>query len=278
MEIRCSECGHVGAAAEVRPTGSGVALICAQCGHANELDVGASLAAGATTGSAPAKADAPGPAASESSAAGAAGLPGHQLSIEQVVARANAEREPQENWLSEEAMAQLIPEPGVGPRCRKCAALMTPDQTHCSKCGLGVADSVRFAPGHAPWELPPMGSERAHDQMMLLWEAAQEEWGAERAANFAVFARDEGLHDHAIRLLRFWLVEHPDDPIAEEHLRDLAIRVQSRAVIARAQAEVSAKNFEDGVGKVRWALRLGTVLFWGAVIMGAIGLYSGWGQ
>jgi hypothetical protein len=246
-----------------------VALICASCGHANELDVGASLAAGEATGGEQA-----------APAAGRAGAPGHQLSIDEVVARARAERveEPEEDWLSEDAMAQLMPEPGDGPRCRKCAALMAPAQEHCSRCGLGVSDARRFAPGQAPWELAPLGSERAHDQMMLLWEAAREDWGAERAANFAEFARDEGLHDHAIRLLRFWLVEHPGDPIAQEHLRELAVRVQSRAIIARAQAEVSAKKFEEGVGKVRWALTLGNILFWGAVILAAVGLYSGWGR
>ncbi len=256
MEIRCSECGYVGPAAEVRPTGAGVALICGSCGHANELDVGASLSAGAAVG-------------------GNASSDGLDLSVSQVVARAQAEREPEEDWLSSDAMTQLLPEPGDGQRCRKCATLMAPDEAHCSRCGLGYADGARHAPGAAPWELPPMGSEQAHERMLLLWEAAREDWGAELAENFVLFARDEGLHDHAIRLLRFWLVENPGDAIAEGHLLELATQVQSRAVIARAQAQVSAKKFEEGVGKVRWALTAATILFWGAVIALVAGLFTG---
>lgn len=256
MEIRCTHCQHVGPAASVRPDGARLLLICEACGEANALELG--------------EASSPPP---ESIEPMAPREPSQAMSAADVVAKrpvspAKPVEETKENpLLTPRALERLVPEYGEGLRCRKCAHLLRADEDHCPRCGLGVEDSFRFAPGEAPWEKPPQGSEHAHERAELLWLAATRDWNEENARKYADFCRDEGFHETAIRNLRFFLVEHPDDPIALEHLQELAMRMQSRLIVARAQAEMSAKQFSSGLQKTRRALLWTVVVLWTVIFI-----------
>jgi hypothetical protein len=250
MEIRCAQCGHLGPVKEVRPTADGMALVCAQCDHPNVISAGAP----------PAPAPVAAPAAPLVPALGAA----------QVAREGRPEREV---WLTPQAMRRLVPEPGDGLRCRKCAHLIEADADHCARCGLNIQESRRFAEGDAPWERAPRGSEVEFERATLLWAAARERWDEESAAKFADYARDCGLHELAIRNLRFWLVDHPDDQIALKHLKVLADALQSRYIVARAQEEVSAQAFTHEVGRLRGVLVLAVLCFWGAVFLLFAGMF-----
>jgi RNase P subunit RPR2 len=279
LDIRCKNCQHIGPAAEVRPTTSGVELICANCGHANPLDVGATQGeestrpASASTAS-PAEARPkrvePSLAAAPAEAASVGGFrKSGEIDIDRARAFANAEkarnRQSEASYIeeiSEKMMERLIPEQGEGARCRKCAHLLDPSDTNCRRCGLDIAESHRYAEGDAPWERPPKGQEAAFEQAMLLWASVSEQWSEERLDNFAAFVREEKLYELGIRLLRFRLAEHPEDRRAVAHLQELVSMMQSRVVVARAQAEASAQQFGEGVAKTRAAIVGATVIFW----------------
>lgn len=243
MEIRCSQCGHVGPAGSVRPGANGIELICSQCGHANVLEVEAQSA---PEGPAPVAAT-PVPSVAPSP--------------------------PPEERLDPELLARLIPESGSGLRCRKCAHLLDPDLDNCSRCGLGVLDGQRFGPGQAPWERAPKGMRASWEQAELLWQAAEEEFSEERVERFIEHILDKEFHELAIRKLRFWLAEHPDDELALRHLKRVAARMQGRVVVAQAAAETSAQAFNDGVGRARSALIVLTAVFWAGILLLFFGLF-----
>ncbi|MEC9441916.1 MAG: hypothetical protein VYE40_12485 [Myxococcota bacterium] len=277
MDIRCKNCQHIGPAADVRPTASGVELICANCGHANPLEVGATQAepadraAPVARGPEPKQPPAPTPARLPSmgdfQAAG-------EIDIEKARAFANAEKARSKQAevsyveeISEKMMERLIPEQGEGPRCRKCAHLLEPSDNNCRRCGLNIADAHRYAEGDAPWERAPRGQEAAFEQAMLLWNAVSERWSDERLDNFVAFVREEKLNELGIRLLRFRLADHPDDMRAVAHLQELVSMMQSRVVVARAQAEVSAQQFGEGVARTRTILVGATVVGWVGIFL-----------
>ena len=286
MDIRCKNCQHIGPAADVRPTAAGVELICANCGHANPLEVQGATSE-PTPAPTPSQAEdraprtedrAPAPAATGAASDASATTGGinttGDIDIERARAFAAAEKErakPKKEIsltdISEKMMERLIPVQGDGPRCRKCAHLLSPVDEHCRRCGLNIADSHRYAEGDAPWEKAPRGKEAAFEQATLLWASANEQWSDERLDKFADFIREERLNELGIRLLRFRLAEHPDDMRAVAHLQELVSMMQSRVVVATAQAEASAQQFGQDVAKTRTALIGATVIFWVGIFM-----------
>ena len=170
-------------------------------------------------------------------------------------------------WLRDDALKALIPEQGVGPRCRKCAHLLAAQAKNCSRCGLSREEADRFEPGMAPWERPPEGKEGEQEQAELLWASFAEDPDRQRLEKFVAFVRDEGLLDLGIRKLRFYLVEHPEDDQAVEHLRDLAESLQSRLIVAQAQARASADEFQQDVSRFKNRVVLIALVFWGGVFL-----------
>lgn len=243
MEIRCDNCSHVGPAAEVRPGADGVVLVCENCQHENVLDMGEARESGAAAPAVSA------PAASRSTST------------------APSESDEVRMWLREDALQALIPEQGVGPRCRKCAQLLPAEADNCSRCGLNRREAERHEPGMAPWERPPAGKESEQEQAELLWGSFEEDPDTQRLEKFVAFVRDEGLLDLGIRKLRFYLVEHPEDGEAVERLRDLAESLQSRIIVAQAQARASADEFQQDVSRFKNRVVLIALLFWGGVFL-----------
>jgi phage FluMu protein Com len=232
MEIRCSKCGHLGEAAEVRPLPSGVGLVCGACGHVNELALGGG----------PAEAAEPEPEVTP-----------------QAKPSARTERSP--------LMERLIPEPGDGLRCRKCATLVEADTVYCPRCGLDLEEGSRLGPGEAPWEQPPEGKEAAFDQARLLWGAASERREPRAIADFVDFALEEGLLDYGLRELQHYLVDHPGDEAALEGLERLAKRLQTTVDLARSRAEAQADSFNEDVKRFRARLLIGALAFWVVILL-----------
>lgn len=261
MEIRCEACKEVGPAAEVRAGAEGMELVCASCGHANLLKVGSAAEppaedAQSRDGDA---SPAPGPiarAAAERASttasaptSSASAAPGASLS-EGVV---------------EAAMARLIPVPGAGPRCPKCAHLVD-GADHCERCGLSQAEAHRFGPGQAPWEAAPSGKEDTFLRLNAAWARA-EDGDAQAMQRFAELAVEEGLVEAGIRRVRFYLVEHPDDARALEALRRLATALQARVTIAASQAAASAESFGKDVRRLRGLLMTVTLALCSLILL-----------
>ncbi|RAL25187.1 hypothetical protein DL240_02970 [Lujinxingia litoralis] len=263
MEIRCEACREVGPAAEVRPGARGLELVCAGCGHANLLEVGSPGAEGlddAQQRDGQASGRAPGPVARAS---------GRAVASSPRAASELADARPgylplARAVLLDEAMARLVPEPGPGKRCPKCAHL-TGDDEHCRRCGLSLVEAARFAPGQAPWE--QVSEERAEVFLRFnaLWDRA-EAGDAEALEVFSRLAADEGMVEEGIRRLRRFLVAHPEHPGALDALRHLALALQARVTIAASQAAASAESFGNDVEKVRGVL-MGITLAMCAVIL-----------
>lgn len=257
MEIRCDKCGHVGPAAEVNASDDGVTLVCENCGRENRLDVDIH----ASDGDEPALDD----------ASGAMTGRGGRARGDEPVDFADADRA--RRWLREDALEALVPEPGEGPRCRKCAHLLSPKSDHCPRCGLDAREAEQYAPGQAPWETAPEGKAEAQARAARLWEAFRDEPSDEDLDAFVEFSREEDLLDFAIRKLRFYLVDRPDDEAALERLRDLAGSLQSRLIVAQSRAQASADQFQEDVGRFKRRLIGFTLVFWGVVLLFFIVLF-----
>lgn len=244
MEIRCEQCGHLGAASEVRPIEGAVGLVCAHCGHLNTLHLGPKPAV--TEANPPAQA----PPDADVTARLAARLIAKGGTNRAPRARTEGEKD-MVDWVREHALDRLVPPPGEGLRCRKCANIYSPDQAHCGRCGLAIEEGHRHAPGQAPWERPVKGQEEKFEQARLLWESATGAWSEESVEKFIAFARDADLIDAGIRKLQFRLVDHPDDPIALDALSKLARGLEARIIVARGQAQASAEQFQVEVVQLR---------------------------
>ena len=215
MEIRCEECGEVGPA-ELQTNADGVSLVCSSCGHLNSLDI---------PPQAQTEEDGPQP---------------ERPAVSHVAAQQEFLRQEAEQ-LSNEAYERLIPEPGAGDRCPKCAKLMEQPTDHCGRCGLAIVG----LDGKTPWERPPKGREQEYEQATLLWDSLVDDWNEENFEKFACFVREEGFPDLATRRLRFWLIDHPDEPLALGFLREIAEGVHSRVILATAHAQTSAAEFSE---------------------------------
>jgi hypothetical protein len=228
MEIRCSQCEHLGEAAEVRPVEEGVGLVCAGCGHLNLLSIG------------PAAAEAP----------------------EQ---REKPKKEPA--GVQSLLLARLIPPAGDGPRCRKCAHLVEADDAHCPRCGLSSVEGARLAAGEAPWEQPPPGKEGPFEQARLLWESALERGDASAISTFVDVVLEEGFVDFGIRRLQHFLVENQDHEEALLGLQRLARRLEATLTVAQTRATEEAKGFSEGLERFRARLLLVAVVVWFAILL-----------
>ena len=267
MEIRCEQCKEVGAAAEVRVGAEGMELVCATCGHANLLKLDAAVSAG-SVGAKEAPEDAQSRDGEVSAPvvgpiARAAGLASGSGEVARRSGTAAAS--PLAEGVVEAAMARLIPVAGSGPRCPKCAHLVAGSE-HCERCGLSINEAQRYAPGEAPWEQAPDGKEDAYLRLSALWARA-EDGDSEAMTSFAALASNEGLVEAGIQKLRFFLVEHPDDPGALGALRHLASTLQARVTIAASQAAVSAENFGKDVRRLRGALMTVTLALCGLILL-----------
>jgi len=241
MEIRCSSCGHVGVA-RVDVGADGVGLICANCDYRNVLDLGGE----------PVPAPRVTPPTSYPPRA---------------IARKEEAKRVSEKAFEEEAFARLLPTPGSGPRCLKCMEILDAEFDHCVRCGLNVEESRRFEPGEAPWEKAPLGREESWDEADLMWRRLEEDWGEERFQDFAECIRQLEAQDFAARKLKKRLVDYPDDELARNFLREIAAGLQSRVMVAKAQAEASAAQFSDATERARRVLLWVVGGMWAVIII-----------
>lgn len=229
MEIRCENCQHVGAA-EVVSDASGVVLVCANCSHHNALGLPAGSAV-------------------------AASIP---------AAASTTSREP---FLQKDALLRLMPEPGPGPRCQKCAHKLREEESHCPRCGLAREEGERYERGFAPWDSPPDGKEEVHEQAALLYKALAANPSEENLTKFATFVRDEGLLEYGVRQLRFFVVEHPDVEGGQRYLEELASSFQARLIVAQAKAQVGNGDFAQSAERVKRAVTWLVFLVWGGIFI-----------
>lgn len=233
----------------MRPTADGVVLICENCGHENALAVSRS--------------NDDGPATEVAEVTGERSDDSRPL----VTSTARGEQDEESVWLEKGALERLVPEPGDGPRCRKCALLLTPGQEYCARCGLSVAEGERYPEGEAPWERPTTGREAEHEQATLLWKSVQEDPTDENLTKFADFARDEELLEYGVRQLRQFLIQHPDHDLALGFLRELAASFQARVIVAQAQAQVRADDFVQKTDRFKQALLWVVFIVWGGIFI-----------
>lgn len=285
MEIRCSECEHLGVAADVRQTDDGVGLVCDRCGHLNEVAAGGE--SGGTDGTDQGTTDAdvggePG---------GVDGTPeidldelgvsksGGNDGLVDVLGEVGTTRlfgdddEPEspefdfEDDFAEASVRRLIPEPGEGERCRKCLSLLQDDRDHCGQCGLSIAEARKHPPGEAPFEQPPEGREEDLRRAEDIWEAVWSDDESESLEDYADFIIERGLVDHGIRNVQRRLVDHPDDREAIGALERLAESLEVAVDVARTQAEAQSDAFQDDVRRFRTRLLLGALVFWTVLLL-----------
>lgn len=261
---------------------------CANCGHDNILELGGGV--GETSGdtgdaSASSADDEAGssnadalsddaPTASATELAAATGVKLENLKVDdRSLSRGFGSNEEIRSYLRKDAVAALIPEPGPGPRCPKCGKKIEPDVVNCSRCGLNQREARELDPGELPWEQPPEGKEGEYEQAGLLWDALDDDWDADALEGFVDFIKEHELLDLGIRKLRFHLIEHPDDELAKEQLRDLAESLQSRIIIAQVQAQASAEEFQDEVSRYKTRMITVALLFWGGIFLLFLGFF-----
>lgn len=159
-----------------------------------------------------------------------------------------------------EPAAGLIPEPGEGPRCRKCLAILLGDAEFCPRCGLSIARAARFAPGEAPWEVAPPGKEAAHEEGRQLWTAVVEAGDGESLERFVDLVLDEDLIDFGIFKLQKYLIKYPGNPGAIQGLGRLSQRLERMAEVARSQAEVAGRSYPESIERMRHKFFLGSLV------------------
>ncbi len=232
MEIRCSECGHLGVARDVRGVEGGVGLVCAECGHLNVVSAGD-------------------------------GEEGEDVDER----GADGELDSDEAMLSE-SVRRLLPQPGEGRRCRKCAHLFArEDLEHCARCGLSVAEAENFPDGQAPWDTPPEGREEEFEEAMRIWESVAKGEDSQAIVDYVDYVVEQGLTDMGIRRLQHYLVENPQDPVAIDGLARLAKAMEMAVEVARSRAESRAEEFQDGVKRFRSAVMVVALIFWIAIFL-----------
>ena len=232
MEIRCSKCSHLAAAADVLSVDGGVGLVCAECGHIN--------------------------------IAAAAG--DEEVATKSVDGADGTTAAAGEDFV-ERSMARLVPKPGSGKRCPKCAHLLQEDADNCGRCGLSLEEASRHPEGEAPWETAPEGLEDAQEAAQSMWESIADGEEGASIADFVDFTIEAGLIDYGIRQLQFFLVDQPDDREALAGLRRLAESLKVAVQIAQTQAEAKADEFNDDVKRFRTNLLVAALLFWTVILL-----------
>lgn len=282
MEIRCSNCQHVGPAADVVQSPDGILFVCENCGHENPVSLSGKADASAEdsegedsgVGAAAGRASAAEASATTSVGGGAVGgvagdaqqQPGSTSGVKDEAKAAN--------WF-DDARARLIPEQGEGTRCPKCLSLIPYDVEMCPRCGLDVERARRFGPGEAPWEKAPAGREAAWEQAQLLWASTVEDPSDENFEKFVTFTKDEQLAELGVRRLREYLAHNPDDERVIPWLEEIAATFQARIMVARAQAEMSAEKFSESTQKVKTVLVVIAALYLTVLLIIAAAWFMG---
>jgi len=244
VEFRCQACRHLGPADSVEERDGTVGAVCESCGTWSPLTGGS------------------GPTESEGS-----------TSAEQATETPPATDERDYRKIKQ----SLRPEPGEGPRCPKCAHLLESGADNCPRCGLNLARAATYDAGEAPWETPPDGLEDAHKRAEQLWETARteaddrEDGGLEPDSleAYVQHVSERNLLEFAVRRLRFYLADHPDDEHALGALDELAGRLQDKVAVAEARVESDAEDFSEEVETLQrilpWVVLLLTVVVVGVL-------------
>lgn len=237
MEIRCTNCEHLGPAADVRPVAEGVGLVCEACGHINVVA----------------------PAGQEATESAASQQPGTQRDEQPTSVKAGAVSR-------DKTVARLMPEPGQGPRCRKCLTLLEGHQAHCPRCGLSVAEARTYEAGQAPWEKPPPERQQAFSEAQKLWNLVDCD-DEPALAEFVAFVIDEDLLDLGVRNVQRHIIRCGPSTAARKALGQLAEHLDRAAALAQSQAQAQADDFRKDVEDVRSKLLKGALIFWTAIFL-----------
>ncbi len=270
MEIRCAECGHLGAAGEVRPVDDGVGLVCAECGYLNVASADEPTDESATDASDPDVGDLgrDGEVTSSSDDGGSSLF--ENFGATDVLSWSDTTDEGGDDGpvldvgddFTARSRERLVPEPGSGPRCRKCFHLFDDGAPeHCPSCGLNIEDSRAYPPGQAPWETPPEGKEDAQRRARQIWD------GDGSLREFVDYAVDQELIDFGIRTVQQHLVDHPDDEDARQALEELTQSLEVAIRVARTQAESQSDQFQNEVKDFRSRLLIGALVFWTLILL-----------
>lgn len=260
MKVECSECGHLGPAEEVRQGADGIEVVCGACGATNALEAQGGGASEAET----ADGD-EGAKDLETTDDDEAEVPDLEYDTPDPSSYGSRELTLDE----EEALDRLIPEQGAGIRCPKCAALLPGDIDNCDRCGLNLDEARQYDDGEAPWQQPPEGLESEHERAELLWSTYRETRDPGDLAEFVEFVDEHRVYEMAIRRLRSYLVDEPDDEAVHQALGELASGVQSQIVAARAQAEADAEELNEEIKRFKRRVAAGIILG-GAVLLAII--------
>lgn len=267
MEIRCTDCGHLAAAAEVRPTDDGVGLVCDECGHVNVI-----------------RADSAEPGADEAApeieeVGVSQGDTGKDTGLVEALGELGTRRlfggerktapkpvlEVGDEFV-DNSIERLIPVPSAEARCRKCFEPMEESDDHCKRCGLSVERAAKYEPGQAPWEKPPPGKEEQQQRAGQMWEQFVGDEDKE-IDEFVDYVTQQGLVDFGIRTVQKHLIEEPDDRRALDALEQLASSLEVAIEIAKTRAEAESDEFQEDVKEFRTRLLLGALVFWTALLL-----------
>jgi len=105
------------------------------------------------------------------------------------------------------------------------------------------------------------------EQGRLLWNAFESSGDPDSFARFAHFIRENELYDMAARLLRFYLIDHPNDQNVLTLLREIAGSVHTRMMVAQAQAQANTAEFSDVTQRARNVLLWGAFFFWLVILV-----------
>lgn len=276
MEFKCTECGHIGPADEVRPVGDDVEVVCEECGAASSLgDDGSSDREGDDAEPDETESDSANDWVGEGDDADVSVEEAMETALQsrsdadsegfwalaEAISSDEPDREDHDLTVSQsEALERLLPDESADRRCPKCASPVG-DRRHCTQCGLDLQRAEEYDEGEAPWMRPPEGREEAYEQAKALWKTYDDPEGGEKELEkFTEFVRDLGLYELGIRKLRFYLVDHPDDERAVEALEKLTEGIQGRIVAAQSKAEADAKELNEEISRLQrglvWAVLL----------------------
>lgn len=282
MEIRCTDCGHLGAPADVQTTDDGPGLVCEQCGFVNVITTTSDDDAGdPTDDNSPQDmlGDADGTDgaifSSESSTSSTLMASLGEMGTRRIFGKRETPTSPVLNvgdQFLEDSVQRLIPQPGEGRRCRKCFHLlddhaMDNHPGHCQRCGLSIEEAAKYPDGQAPWEKPPPGKEEEQQHAGQLWERALDDDESKTIEDFVDYATQQGLVDFGMRTVQRHLVDHPDDQRARQALSKLASSLEVAVEVAKTRAESESEAFQEDVKEFRTRLLLWALVFWTAILL-----------